>query len=48
MYMLLALGGITCLGWGTMLWLSFFDERQAELIGMPLRRGENVVPASGR
>jgi len=47
MGMLLALGGITCLVWGTILWLSFLDEKQVGLIGMPVKRASNIVQETG-
>lgn len=47
MLVLLALGGITCLVWGTILWLSFLDEKQVGLIGMPVRRESNGVQETG-
>lgn len=47
MLVLLALGGITCLVWGTILWLSFLDEKQVGLIGMPVKRESNIVQETG-
>ena len=38
MLVLLAVGGITCVVWGTMLWLSFLDENQVELLRRPVKR----------
>ena len=43
MGMLLALGVITCLVWGAILWLSFFDEKSVGLIGMPVKRESDIV-----
>lgn len=47
MGMLLALGGFTCLVWGTILWLSFFDEKPVGLIGMPVKRKSDIVQETG-
>ncbi|WHZ16528.1 MAG: hypothetical protein OJF52_003378 [Nitrospira sp.] len=47
MLVLLALGGITCLVWGAILWLSFLDEKQVGLIGMPVKRENNIVQETG-
>lgn len=40
MLVLLAVGGITCVVWGTMLWLSFLDEKQVGLLRRPVKRGK--------
>ncbi|MBL8071463.1 MAG: hypothetical protein JNM35_10215 [Nitrospira sp.] len=37
MLVLLAVGGITCVVWGTMLWLSFLDEKQVRLLRRPVK-----------
>lgn len=47
MLVLLALGGITCLVWGTVLWLSFLDEKPVGLIGLPVKRENNRVQETG-
>jgi hypothetical protein len=47
MLMLLALGGVTCLVWGTILRLSFLDEKQVGLIGMPVKRKSDIVQEAG-
>lgn len=47
MLALLALGGITCVVWGAMLWLSFLDEKQVGLLGMPVKRSKNAVRDGG-
>jgi hypothetical protein len=38
MLVMLAVGGITCVVWGTMLWLSFLDEKQVGLLRRPVKR----------
>ena len=40
MLVLLAVGGITCVVWGTMLWLSFLDEKQVGLLRRPVKRSQ--------
>ncbi|HNA25569.1 MAG TPA: hypothetical protein PLI01_02160 [Nitrospira sp.] len=43
MLVLLALGGITCVVWMAMLWLSFFDDRQIVLLRTPVKRSRHAV-----
>ena len=40
MLVLLAVGGITCVVWGTMLWMSFLDEKQVGLLRKPVKRSK--------
>lgn len=47
MLVLLALGGITLCAWGAILWRSFLDDRQVELIGMSVRREHRTVQEAG-
>ncbi|MGH7909170.1 MAG: hypothetical protein ACRENW_04885 [Thermodesulfobacteriota bacterium] len=48
MLTLLALGGMTCLVWGMTVGLAILDEKQAKLIGIPLKRGKKGVRGAGR
>jgi hypothetical protein len=43
MLVMLAVGGITCVVWGTMLWLSFLDEKRVGLLRRPVKHGKNAV-----
>lgn len=47
MFMLLALGGIMIAVWGTVLWLSIFDEKQVGLIGRSMTRDNKPVEETG-
>ena len=47
MFMLLALGGIMIAVWGTVLWLSIFDEKQVGLIGRSITRDNKPVEETG-
>jgi hypothetical protein len=47
MLVLLALGGIMLCVWGAILWLSFLDETQVELIGTSVQREHRTVQETG-
>ena len=47
MLVMLAVGWITCVVWGTMLWLSLLDEKQVGLLRRPVKNGKNAVQDVG-